>query len=56
MRARNQFITGNFEIFKGPMKDNKGNTVIASGTTIDSHDPVLEQMNYLVAGISGTTA
>jgi basic membrane protein A and related proteins len=54
--ARAKFITGNFEIFKGPMKDNKGNTVIAAGTTIDAHDPSLEEMNYLVAGISGTTA
>jgi simple sugar transport system substrate-binding protein len=54
--VRAQFVSGNFEIFKGPMKDNKGNTVIAAGTTIDSHDRVLEQMNYLVAGVSGTTA
>jgi basic membrane protein A len=54
--ARAQLTSGNFSIFKGPLKDNKGNTVIASGTAINERDPLLEQMNYLVAGVSGTTA
>jgi basic membrane protein A len=42
-----------YVIFKGPMKDNTGKTVIASGTMLKQTDPVLEQMNYLVEGVAG---
>ncbi|MCB8882742.1 BMP family ABC transporter substrate-binding protein [Acidisoma cellulosilytica] len=54
--ARAGFTAGNFAIFKGPLKDNKGNTVIAAGTVLDEHDPVLESMSYLVAGVSGSAS
>lgn len=54
--VRDQFKAGTFAIFKGPIKDNKGRTVIASGTVMGEHDKVLEEMNYLVAGVSGTTS
>jgi simple sugar transport system substrate-binding protein len=52
--ARNGFLAGNFAIFKGPIKDNKGNTVIPAGTVMGEHDPVLEGMGYMVAGVAGS--
>jgi simple sugar transport system substrate-binding protein len=48
-----KMVKGGFNIFKGPMKDNAGNTVIAAGTSHGQQDVVLEQMNYLVAGVIG---
>ena len=48
-----QMLAGKFQIFKGPIKDNKGNTVIPAGTTQVQTDVVLEKMNYLVAGVVG---
>jgi len=42
-----------FVIFKGPLKDNTGKVVILGGTAYKQQDVVLEQMNYLVAGVAG---
>ncbi len=47
-------LKGGFVIFKGALKDNKGNTVIAAGKSIDQFDPELEKMNYLVEGVMGS--
>jgi basic membrane protein A and related proteins len=47
-------LKGGFVIFKGALKDNKGNTVIAAGKSIDQFDPELEKMNYLVEGVVGS--
>jgi len=46
-------MKGDYAIFKGPLNDNAGKTVIASGTGYKQTDLVLEQMNYLVAGVVG---
>lgn len=46
-------LKGEFDIFKGGLKDNKGAVVIPAGTVLSQQDPVLEQMNYLVAGVVG---
>ncbi len=43
-------------IFKGPLKDNKGNVVIAAGVNRGQTDPELEKMNYLVEGVIGATS
>ena len=48
-----KMVKGDFVIFKGPIKDNAGKTVIAAGTSLKQQDPILEQMNYLVAGVIG---
>jgi simple sugar transport system substrate-binding protein len=48
-----QMMKGEFAIFKGPLKDNAGKTVIAAGATHKQTDVVLEQMNYLVEGVIG---
>ena len=47
-------MKGGFVIFKGALKDNKGNTVIAAGKSIDQFDAELEKMNYLVEGVIGS--
>ena len=49
-------IAGTYVIFKGPIADNKGATVIASGVSRGQTDPELEKMNYLVAGVIGATS
>jgi simple sugar transport system substrate-binding protein len=54
--VKTAILNGSFSIFKGPLKDNKGNTVIAGGTTYTQTEPVLEGMNYLVEGVVGATS
>jgi basic membrane protein A len=49
-----EMMKGTFVIFKGPIKDNKGGTVIAAGTSFDQFNPELEKMNYLVEGVVGS--
>jgi basic membrane protein A and related proteins len=49
-----KMITGTFDIFKGPLKDNKGGMAIAAGTTHKQTDLELEKMNYLVEGVIGS--
>jgi basic membrane protein A len=39
-------------IYVGPLKDNKGNVVIAK--TYDNLDPFLDKMNYLLEGVQGS--
>ena len=45
-----------FVIFNGPIKDNKGTTVIAAGTVRGQTDIELEKMDYLVDGVIGSTS
>ncbi len=47
-------VAGTFDIFKGPLKDNKGNVVIAAGKSFKQTDIELEKMNYLVEGVLGS--
>ncbi len=49
-----KMIAGSFDIFKGPLKDNKGKEVIAAGKTLKQTDLTLEGMNYLVEGVIGS--
>ena len=49
-------MAGEYTIFKGPMSDNKGKTVIASGVDRGQKDPELEKMDYLVEGVIGATS
>ncbi len=48
-----QMMTGDYVIFKGPLKDNTGKSVIAAGAAQKQTDPALEQMSYLVEGVIG---
>ena len=49
-----RMIADTFDIFKGPLKDNKGNIVIAAGKTFKQTDIELEKMNFLVEGVLGS--
>ncbi len=49
-----KMMTGSFDIFKGPLKDNKGNVVIAAGKSFKQTAIELEGMNYLVEGVIGS--
>ncbi len=46
---------GKFQMFKGPLMDNKGKEVIPTGKAYDDQDPALWGMNYLVEGVIGST-
>jgi simple sugar transport system substrate-binding protein len=48
-----RMMKGDFVIFRGPIKDNTGKTVVDSGVALKQTDVVLEQMNYLVEGVVG---
>src|SRR5262245_57175315 len=48
-----QMVKGGYVIFKGPLKDNTGKTVIDTGVKHSQTDVTLEQMNYLVEGVIG---
>ncbi len=50
---RGKMLAGKYPIFKGPLKDNKGNVVIPAGVVQEQIDIALESMNYLVAGVIG---
>ncbi len=54
--VKSGILSGSFSIYKGPLKDNKGNTVIAGGTAYTQTEPALESMNYLVEGVLGATS
>jgi basic membrane protein A and related proteins len=49
-----KMIAGSFDIFKGPLKDNKGKEVIPAGKAFKQTDLTLEGMNYLVEGVVGS--
>ncbi len=47
---------GTYVIFKGPIADNQGKTVVASGVSRGQTDPELEKMDYLIDGVIGATS
>jgi simple sugar transport system substrate-binding protein len=51
-----EIMKGGFSVFKGPMKDNKGNVVIPAGTAYPETAIQLESQNYLVEGVNGAIA
>ena len=54
--VRAEFLTGKYVIYKGPLIDNKGQTVIPAGVAMVQTDPKLESMSYLVEGVIGSTS
>ncbi|MDX2214446.1 MAG: BMP family ABC transporter substrate-binding protein [Oculatellaceae cyanobacterium bins.114] len=52
--AKAQLMDGSLVIYKGEMKDNEGNVVVAAGEELKQQDPKLEGMNYLVEGVIGS--
>jgi basic membrane protein A len=51
--VKGEMMKGDYVIFKGPLKDNTGKTVIDQSVSQKQTDVVLEQMNYLVEGVIG---
>ena len=51
-----ELTAGSYVIFKGPIVDNKGATVIAADVSRGQTDPELEKMSYLVDGVIGATS
>lgn len=51
--AKAKLLDGSLVIFKGELKDNKGNVVIPAGQQYALQDPRLEKMDWLVEGIVG---
>jgi basic membrane protein A len=51
-----EIMKGGFSVFKGPLKDNKGNTVVTAGKALPETAIELESCNYLVEGIAGAIA
>jgi simple sugar transport system substrate-binding protein len=51
-----EVMAGKFSVFKGAMKDNKGNIVVAAGASFAEDAIELESMSYLVEGVVGSTA
>ena len=51
-----KIMTGTFSVFKGPIKDNKGNVVVAAEKSFAEDAIELESMDYLVEGVVGSTA
>jgi len=49
-----RMLAGNFDIFTGGLKDNKGAVVVPAGTSLKQTDLELEKMNYLVDGVIGS--
>jgi len=49
-----EMMKGGYSIIKGPLKDNKGNTVVAAGIAYPETAVELESMNYLVEGVVGS--
>ena len=48
-----EIMKGGFSVFKGPLKDNKGNVVIPAGKAFPETAVELESLNYLVEGVHG---
>jgi basic membrane protein A len=49
-----KMIAGSFDIFQGPLKDNKGGIAVPAGKVFKQTDIELEKMNYLVEGVLGS--
>jgi simple sugar transport system substrate-binding protein len=48
---KEQMVKGTFEIFKGPIKDNKGGMAVPDGKTFTAGTPEIEGMNFFVDGV-----
>ena len=54
-KVYSQFMEGSMVVYKGPIKDNTGKTVIPAGKEYRQKDIWLESMDWLVEGVIGST-
>ncbi len=52
-QAKRRLLDGSQAIYRGPLRDNTGKTVVPAGRTIGIEETALDQMNWLVEGIQG---
>jgi simple sugar transport system substrate-binding protein len=52
--AKAKILDGTLVIFKGPLKDDAGKEVIATGIQLELDDPKLNAMDYFVEGVVGS--
>lgn len=52
--AKAKFMDGSMVVYKGPIKDNTGKTVIPTGKEYTQQDIWLESMDWLVEGVIGS--
>jgi basic membrane protein A len=52
--AAAELASGKRFVFSGPLKDNKGNVILASGQHFEVDNASLSSMNYLVEGVNGS--
>ncbi|MEI6428334.1 MAG: BMP family ABC transporter substrate-binding protein [Pseudanabaena sp. ELA607] len=52
--AKAKFMDGSMIIYKGPLKDNKGEVILAAGKEYKQQDIELEKMSWLVEGVIGS--
>ena len=55
-KAAAELTAGTLAVFKGPLKDNKGQAILAAGQSLPVTDPGLAKMDYLVEGVVGSLA
>jgi basic membrane protein A len=53
LHAQQEILDGSRVIYRGPLRDNRGNVAISAGTTIPIQSPSLDGMNWLLEGIQG---
>jgi basic membrane protein A len=53
-RKQSDAVKAGYAVFKGPLKDNKGNVVIPAGKSFPETAIELESSNYLVEGVVGS--
>ena len=51
--AKQRLLNGSEAVYRGPLRDNTGKTVVPAGTSVHIEDPALDQMNWLLEGIQG---
>jgi basic membrane protein A len=56
LKAREGFVNDSFKLYKGPLKDNQGNEVLAAGREIANSDNAFKvNVKFLVEGAIGST-
>ena len=56
LAARQGFLDDTLKLYKGPLKDNKGNQVIAAGQEVSNTDNAFKlNVKWLVEGAIGST-
>jgi basic membrane protein A len=52
-RTKQRLVDGTQQVYRGPLRDNTGKTIVAAGVTLGIEDPALDGMNWLLEGIQG---